>query len=151
MLLRDASPQDLAAIVALLADDALGATREELTDPLPEPYHDAFAAIEADPNNRVMVLVDDRDEVVGTFQLTLLPNLSHRGSWRAQIEAVRIAASHRGQGIGRRLIEDAIQMARAADCRLVQLTTDRAREDAVEFYLSLGFEATHHGMKLRLR
>jgi ribosomal protein S18 acetylase RimI-like enzyme len=150
MLYRDATVQDLPAIVALLADDALGAGREELSDPLPQAYHEAVAAIEADPNNRVLVLVEDTT-VVGTLQLTLIPNLSHRGSWRAQIEGVRVAASHRGRGLGRRLIEQAIEIAREAGCLLVQLTTDRAREDALDFYRSLGFEPTHHGMKRKLR
>ena len=150
MRLREATREDLPTIVGMLADDPLGAEREEFVDPLPSAYTDAFTAITTDPNQRLLVLVDD-DDIVGTLQLTLLPNLSHRGAWRAQIEGVRIARSHRGRGAGRILLEGAVEQARDAGCLLVQLTTDRTRDGAVAFYQSLGFEATHHGMKLRLR
>lgn len=147
---RDAREDDLPALVALLADDPLGATREEATDPLPPAYRDAFAAIAADANQRLVVAELD-GAVVGTLQISYLPNLSHRGSWRAQIEGVRVARGDRGGGVGRRMVEWAVERARERGCRLVQLTTDRRRPDARAFYERLGFEATHDGMKLLLR
>ena len=143
---RRAIAADLAAIVALLADDVLGAAREKPGDPA---YAAAFAAIEADPN-QLLAVAEDGGRIVGCLQLTFIPGLSHRGAWRGQIESVRIAASERGGGLGRRVFAWAIGECRARGCRLVQLTTDKSRTDARRFYESLGFVASHEGMKLAL-
>ncbi|APF36851.1 Ribosomal protein S18 acetylase RimI and related acetyltransferases [Chelatococcus sambhunathii] len=149
MRFRDATGADLAAIVALLADDPLGATREAPAVELPSAYAEAFAAIAADANNRLIV-ADDGGAVVGCLQLTFIPGLTYTGGWRAQIEGVRIAQSQRGRGLGRAMFNWAIEQARARGCRLVQLTTNKARPDALRFYESLGFTASHEGMKLDL-
>ena len=133
------------AIVAMLADDALGATRESPDDLT--PYRKAFQDIDADPNQ--FLAVADRDgEVVGTLQLTYLPGLSRKGGTRAQIEAVRVRATERGTGLGSQLIAWAVDQARQRGCILVQLTTDTARTDAHRFYEQLGFTASHLGFKL---
>lgn len=147
--IRPAEAGDLPAIVALLADDPLGARRERLADPLPESYTAAFAEIEADPRNELVVAERD-GAVVGCLQLTFIPGLSRQGAERAQIESVRVARSERGQGLGRVLFEWAIARARARGCHLVQLTTDKSRPEALKFYESLGFAASHEGMKLAL-
>lgn len=149
MRFRDANQADLAGIVGLLADDALGAARERYEEPLPDCYERAFAAIQADPHSRVIV-AEDGDGLAGCLQITLIPNLSHQGSWRALIEAVRVAERLRGQGVGRRLFEYAIGLARDAGCGMVQLTTDRSRPEALKFYENLGFVHSHAGMKLKL-
>lgn len=149
MRFRDATEADLAAVVALLADDPLGATRESPGAELPPAYAEAFAAIAADPNNRLIV-ADDEGAVVGCLQLTFIPGLTYTGGWRAQIEGVRIARSHRGRGLGRAMFEWAIGEARGRGCRLVQLTTNKARPDALRFYENLGFVASHEGLKLDL-
>jgi ribosomal protein S18 acetylase RimI-like enzyme len=145
--LRDARRDEVPTIVAMLADDILGGAREA-TDDL-RPYYDAYDAIARDPNNRLLVTEID-GTLAGCLQLTFIPGLSRRAAWRAQIESVRIAAHARGGGFGRRMIEAAIALARAQGCKLVQLTTDKARTDALRFYESLGFVVTHEGMKLSL-
>jgi GNAT superfamily N-acetyltransferase len=148
-LIRRAVAGDVPAIVALLADDPLGATRETATDLA--PYMEAFAAIDADRSELLLVLVDDTDaEVIGTMQLSFLPGLSRGGATRAQIEAVRVKDGHRGERLGERLIAHAIEEARSRGCALVQLTTDKTRTDAHRFYERLGFVASHEGMKLAL-
>ena len=149
MIVRDAEQRDLTAIVALYADDQLGSTRERPGEPLAEEYLGAFRAVTDDPRTRLVVAEVD-GEVVGTLQLTHLPHLVRRGGERAQIEAVRVASSHRGSGLGRELMTWAVDQARARGCALVQLTTDAARPDAHRFYESLGFTASHVGMKLTL-
>ena len=133
----------------MLADDALGAKREAYASPLPQEYYAAFEAIDVDPNNELVVacLVD---KVVGVLQLTFIPYLTYRGSWRAQIEGVRVDASVRSRGVGRQLFQWAIERARQRGCRLLQLTSDKARPDAIRFYESLGFLASHEGLKLQL-
>uniref|UniRef100_UPI003216F348 GNAT family N-acetyltransferase n=1 Tax=uncultured Arthrobacter sp. TaxID=114050 RepID=UPI003216F348 len=87
---------------------------------------------------------------VATFQLSFLPGLSRRGSWRAQLEAVRVGTELRGQGVGAVLVEWAIDESRRRGCSLMQLTTDKSRSDAHRFYERLGFAASHEGMKLAL-
>jgi GNAT superfamily N-acetyltransferase len=149
LLIRDAGLMDLPAIVALLADDDKGRTRESMGGVLDAGYSMAFAAIDADPNQHL--LVAERDGfIVGTFQLSFLPGLSFRGAWRGQIEAVRIASSVRGQGLGREMISWAIERCRERGCRMVQLTSHAGRERAHAFYQRLGFERSHIGMKLHL-
>ena len=150
MTFRRAGQRDLPAIVRLLADDPLGANRERYDEPLPQGYLRAFEAIEADPNNELVVACL-QDEVVGVLQLTFIPYLTYQGGWRALIEAVRIDSKHRSQGLGKQMFEWAIERSRRRGCHLVQLTTDKARPDAKRFYESLGFAASHEGMKLNLK
>ncbi len=145
--IRAATPDDLPAIVAMLADDPLGAQRESPDDLT--PYRNALERLAADPNQHVVVAVRE-GRVIGTLQLTIIPGLSHRGATRALIEAVRIHADERGSGLGSRLIEWAIDTSRRLDCQMVQLTSDKARTDAHRFYERLGFTASHEGFKLRL-
>ncbi len=149
MQLRLATLADLPQCIALLADDELGATRENPTLPLDERYLAAFNAIHNADNNELVVMAQD-DEIIGMLQLTFIPQLSHLGSWRAHIEGVRIASTHRGQGLGRQLFEWAINRAKQKRCRLVQLTSNKKRTDAVRFYESLGFVASHDGFKLAI-
>ncbi len=146
VMFRAATVADVPAIVALLADDVLGAARERPGDPA---YDAAFAAIEADPN-QVMAVADCGGRIVGCLQLTFIPGISHRGAWRGQVESVRIGADQRGSGLGRRMMEWAMDQCRARGCRMVQLTTDKSRADARRFYESLGFVASHEGMKRAL-
>jgi ribosomal protein S18 acetylase RimI-like enzyme len=145
----EARIEDLPAIVRLLADDPLGAKRERFANPLPASYLRAFEAIDADPNNELVVACQGT-EVVGVLQLTFIPYLTYQGGWRALIEAVRIDSKHRSQGLGRTMFQWAIARSRERGCHLVQLTTDKSRADAKRFYESLGFAASHEGMKLFL-
>jgi GNAT superfamily N-acetyltransferase len=147
--LRRARPEDLPAIVALLADDILGQAREDAAQPLDSRYLAAFAAIAADPNQSLMA-AEREGEVVATLQLTFLPGLSKKGAWRGLIEAVRVRSDWRGQGLGAELIAWAVETSRARGCAAVQLTTDKRRLDAHRFYERLGFEASHLGYRLEL-
>lgn len=147
--IRHARQEDVYAIVALLADDDIAASREEVTNPLPHEYWDAFEAIDADPRTSLLVAVA-HEEVLGTLQLTYLPGLSRRGALRAQIEAVRVAQKMRGLGLGTHLFEYAIAEAQRQGASLIQLTTDARRNEAQRFYKRLGFAETHAGMRLFL-
>jgi ribosomal protein S18 acetylase RimI-like enzyme len=146
---RRAERSDVPRIVRLLADDPLGAKRERYETPLPSSYLDAFDAIDSDPNNEVVVACL-AGEVVGVLQVTFIPGLTYQGGWRALIEGVRVDAKVRSSGLGKAMIEHAIQRSRERGCHLVQLTTDKSRPAAKRFYEALGFLATHEGMKLNL-
>ncbi|WP_338875776.1 GNAT family N-acetyltransferase [Spirosoma sp. SC4-14] len=147
---RLATANDLVEIVQMLADDPLGSMREKLELPLPEAYIKAFERIIKD-SNQELTLAELNGKPVGTFQLTFIQYLTHQGGLRAQIEAVRVHSTHRGKGIGTAMFTYAIERAREQGCYMLQLTTDKQRPKAVHFYESLGFVATHEGMKLNLR
>lgn len=142
---RRAVAENVPAIVAMLADDPLGAAREAPDDL--EPYVAAFAAVDGNPN-QLLVVADADGEIVATAQLTFMAGLSHRGLWRAEIEAVRVRTDQRGNGLGTRLIRWCVDRAGERGCGLVQLTSNAARADARRFYERLGFTASHTGFKL---
>ena len=150
LTLRAAREGDVPALVSLIAADQLGATRDGVRDAADlAAYAAAFAAIDADPAH-ILVVAEIAGEIVGTMQLSFLPGLARRGALRAQIEAVRVAESTQGSGLGTAMIGWAIDEARRRGCALVQLTTDKSRLDAHRFYQRLGFVASHEGMKLAL-
>jgi GNAT superfamily N-acetyltransferase len=147
--MRRATRQNLPRIVEMLADDAIGATREALADPLPREYWDAFDAIQTDPNQYLAVAELD-GVVVGCLQLTFVPGLTRLGMWRAIVEGVRVDSARRGARIGETMLAWAIEEACRRGCGLIQLTTDKRRTDAHRFYERLGFVASHEGMKLSI-
>jgi ribosomal protein S18 acetylase RimI-like enzyme len=147
MNIREARHKDLAAIVAMLADDELGRGREDPNDL--DHYSLIFGTIEGDVRNAIMVA--ERDEhILGCFQITYITGLSRKGATRALIEGVRTHKDARGQGIGEAMMKHAIEMARAKGCALVQLTSDKSRTRAHDFYKRLGFHMSHEGFKLDL-
>ncbi|MEV7200009.1 GNAT family N-acetyltransferase [Streptomyces griseoluteus] len=147
LAIRPANPDDIPAIVAMLADDPLGAQRESPDDLT--PYLAAFERLDTDPNQHLVVAVRD-GRVIGTLQLTIIPGLSRRGATRSLIEAVRVHAEERGSGLGSELIQWAVDTSRHLGCHLVQLTSDKTRTNAHRFYERLGFTASHEGFKLSL-
>jgi ribosomal protein S18 acetylase RimI-like enzyme len=147
--IRPARRDDVAAIVAMLADDALGRGRERIEHPLPSSYFQAFEQVEHDPNIQLMVAEGEGGEVVGCLQLCILPGLSSQGASRALIEDVRVASRCRSRGIGEQLVQWAIAEARGKGCKLVELLTHETRVDAQRFYTRLGFAASHVGMTMR--
>jgi ribosomal protein S18 acetylase RimI-like enzyme len=150
VVLRRAVAADVPAIVGLIAADQLGESRDGVRDAADRAaYEAAFAAIDADPA-QLLVVAEAAEQVVGTLQLTFIPGLARRGALRAQIEAVRVAGSFRGAGLGSAMLGWAIGEARLRRCALVQLTTDKSRGEAQRFYQRLGFVASHEGMKLPL-
>jgi ribosomal protein S18 acetylase RimI-like enzyme len=150
VLFRKARRGDLRAMLELLNDAKMGNIPEHIEDPLPRVYEDAFTIIDGDPNQLLLVgEIDGR--IVASLQLTFIPGIAHQGAWRAQVEAVRVARELRGQRIGEAMMRHVIALARERGCDRMQLTTNKARDDAQRFYRRLGFVASHEGMKLRLR
>jgi ribosomal protein S18 acetylase RimI-like enzyme len=146
---RRAVPDDLPRIVALLADDPIGRARENAGPQLDTRYREAFAAIERDPN-QLLAVAERSGHVIGVLQLSFIPGLTRRGMWRGQIEGVRVAADERAGGVGRAMLQWAVEECTRRGCGLVQLTSDKRRSAAHGFYEALGFEATHQGYKLSL-
>ena len=149
LLFREALEKDIPALVALLADDELGQQREDVSKPLNKVYLQMFDNISKDPNN-VLIVAEENQTIVGMLQLTFIPYLTHIGSWRCLIEGVRISRQYRNKGIGNKLFDWAIERAKIKKCKIVQLTSDKQRPNAIRFYQRLGFEASHEGLKLKL-
>jgi ribosomal protein S18 acetylase RimI-like enzyme len=147
LLFRSATIDDVSTIVQMLSDDPLGSKRERFGTPLPESYLNAFNSINEDPNNE-LIMATIAAEIAGFMQITFIPYLTYQGGWRALIEGVRVNKKLRNQGIGKQMFQWAIDRAKKKNCHLIQLTTDKQRPDAIKFYESLGFHATHEGMKL---
>lgn len=143
IVFRDAVLADVPDVVALLRDDALGSQREgsDLSD-----YRDAFQRMQ-DEGNNTLVVGELAGRIMATYQLTFISGLSLRAARRAQIESVRVAGDARGQKIGEAMISDAKMRARAAGCRLMQLTMNKTRTDSARFYERLGFTPSHIGYK----
>ncbi|MCK1547424.1 GNAT family N-acetyltransferase [Bradyrhizobium sp. 147] len=146
--IRRARRDDVAVIVAMLADDHLGRARERVEDPLPAAYYAAFARVERDPN-LTLVVAESEGRVVGCLQLAILPGISSQGGVRGLLEDVRVASDCRSRGIGERLVQWAVAEAKARGCNLVELLTHQTRVDAQRFYKRLGFTASHVGMTVR--
>ena len=151
MNFRKATRNDVNEIVQMIADDELGKTRENFQIPLPVAYLQAFENIDKDPNQELIVVENEKSEIIGTLQLSFIQYLTYRGGIRAQIEAVRIRKDHRGLGLGKTMFEWAIVQSRKRNAHLIQLTTDKKRPKAIKFYEDLGFKATHEGMKMHLQ
>lgn len=147
--IRKAKKDDVLRIVELLSQDFLGKQREAYQEPLTQKYYDAFKEIDAEKNNYLMV-AESENKIIGTLQLTIIRYLTYQGGKRAQIEGVRVDQSYRGRSVGKMMVEWAIAKAKELDCHVIQLTTDKQRPNALEFYKKLGFLASHEGLKLHL-
>jgi len=134
----------------MIADDELGKTGEDYRIPLPDYYLKAFENINSDKNQELIVVENDKAEIIGTLQLSFIQYLTYRGGIRAQIEAVRIKKDQRGRGVGKRMFEWVIHRAKERNAHLIQLTTDKERPRAIKFYEDLGFKSTHEGMKMHI-
>ena len=148
--IRNATKEDVPAIVEMLANDVLGSQREDFQIPLPEKYYKAFEKLRRNPIHELIVAEGQQGNIIGTLQISFLQYLTYRGSIRAQFEAVRVHEAYRGQGIGQQLFEWAIARAKKKGAHVIQLTTDKQRPEAKKFYEGLGFKASHEGMKLHL-
>ncbi|MFE5622474.1 GNAT family N-acetyltransferase [Streptomyces virginiae] len=160
MIFRVATRRDLPAVLALLADEDL--VPDPASTTVGEEHERAFAAIAADARNELLVLTDgaggsqagegpEADEVVlGCLQLTYIPGLGRGGRDRALVEAVRVRADRRGEGLGAELMRLAAERARGRGCGLIQLTSNKRRTAAHRFYERLGFARSHEGFKLPL-
>ncbi len=148
MNFRKATENDVSTIVEMIADDELGKKRENFQNSLPKEYRKAFAKINSDENQELIVVENENYEIIGTLQLSFIQYLTYQGGIRAQIEAVRIRKDKRGHGIGKMMFKWAINRAKERNAHLLQLTTDKKRPKAIKFYEDLGFKATHEGMKI---
>ena len=149
LIYRHATENDIPVLIKMLSDDSLGKLREDASVPVNPCYLAAMQHIQNDPNNELTIVESD-GAIVGMLQLTFIPYLTYKGSWRCLIEGVRIKEGYRGKGLGTLVFQWAIERAKEKKCHLVQLTSDKQRSDAIRFYENLGFKASHEGFKLKI-
>jgi ribosomal protein S18 acetylase RimI-like enzyme len=149
VIFEKADISHLQEIVKLLIEDDLGKARESLSGESFKQYKKAFKKISED-KNQYLAIGKIGDEIVATCHLTIMPSLTLQGSTRLQIEAVRVKIEWRGKKIGEKMIDFVKDFAVKNDCNLIQLTTNKSRDDAKRFYERVGFEASHIGMKLKI-
>ena len=150
LIIRPARKEDVREIVHLVnAGGPGGKPRGVIPDPFPLYYFETFEKISANPSCRLMV-AEMEGKVIGTFQLNFLTYLAAKGRDDIQVEAIHVKQEYRGQGIGTEMMKWVIAEAKRRNCRRIQLTSDKTRQDAHRFYERCGFKATHEGMKLVL-
>jgi GNAT superfamily N-acetyltransferase len=149
LLIREAQPEDLEAIIRLHEEDELGAHGDAWTPENRPAYETAFAAIARSPENKLFVAVDG-SEVVGTFQLTFIPNLTGRGALRVKVESVKVKAARRSGGIGAQMMAFAEAEARVRGAAMLELSSNKTRKDAHRFYERIGYARSHEGFKKKL-
>ena len=146
-----AKEEDLKFIVDLLIEDDLGKTREELNDSTYSLYLKAFHLIAKDQNQALIVVKNNSNIVVATCHLSIMPSLSYKGTTRLNIEAVRVKDEFRGQNIGEWMFQKIFEFGKERDAKIFQLTTNKKRTRAKQFYERLGFVASHEGMKFSFK
>lgn len=146
---RNATAADLPFIIGLIVEDSVVVTDDDPSESGSETYLAALAAIDADPNEE-MLIAEEAGAPIGCFQISYLPGLARRGAWRGMIENVHVAATHRNGGRGGAMIRWAVERCRERGCGMVQLTSNKKRLDAHRFYERLGFQRSHEGFKLYL-
>lgn len=148
-LLRNPVSADLEALILLLSDDPISASRGDVDSDDDHPlYRAALERIIEDPANSLLVVVDQTGAVIATLQLTVIPGMARRGATRLLVEAVRVGSAQRSNGIGGSMMRWVTGTAAIGlGAQLVQLTSDAARTDAHRFYQRLGFTPSHIGYK----
>jgi GNAT superfamily N-acetyltransferase len=146
--IRPAEKKDLARLVELMAALTITTSQAEsdgastLAD-----YEKVFEQIDRDSNHHLLV-VEVEGDVVGSGDLLIVPNLSHRGLPWAVIENVIVDKSIRLKGIGRELVQHMIDMAKRSRCYKIGLSSSKKRPAAHRLYESLGFR--QYGLGYRI-
>lgn len=149
LIIRKATIDDLPFIVGIIENDNVTGSTEDVSAPQGPAYRDAFAAIDADPNQRLLI-AELGGEPVGTFQLTYTPGIARKGQWRCTVEGVHVSPAHRNKRIGEKMMTWAENAARERGCGLVQLTSHKTRTDAHRFYERIAYAKSHEGFKKAL-
>ena len=114
--------------------------------PDPAVAEDIIETVLEDPRRTLLVATMD-DEVVGTADVLVVPNLTHGGHPWAVVENVVVDEAWRQRGIGRALFGEIDAITRGAGCYMVQLLTLDHRHDAHAFYASIGYAPVARGFR----
>lgn len=138
-LIRQADASDLEAILGIYAQEGFDAGETVSL----EAARRLFERMQAYPFYRLYVAELGR-EIVGAFALLIMDNLGHCGAPSAIVEDLVVTPRFQRQGIGRSMMEWAMEAARSVGCYKLVLSSAEGRVGAHAFYESLGFEP--HGV-----
>lgn len=130
MSVRLATPADAGRLSDLLVDLGYSLTADEVERG------------RAEPGTRVLV-AEENDHVVGLLSMHTRRQFQLAGVV-SSIDALVVAVSHRGNGVGRALVQEACRAAEQLGATFVDLNSNVARVDARRFYEHLGFEVVSH-------
>ena len=131
--IREAVRSDLEAILGLYAELDDGRSLD-LCD-----AESVFERMQSYPDYTVYV-AELVGEVVGVFELLIMDNLAHLGAPSGVVEDVVVGSQWQRQGIGKVMMQYAIQQCRKAGCYKLTLSSNLKRKSAHAFYESLGFQ-----------
>lgn len=104
-----------------------------------EKAQDIFLKQQQYPDYQVYVAVYEH-QIVGTFALLIMENMAHLGTPSVVVEDVGVLPAMQGKGIGKLMMEFALQYAQEKGCYKMSLSSNLRREKAHLFYESLGFK-----------
>ncbi|MFW5420678.1 GNAT family N-acetyltransferase [Nocardiopsis sp. CNT-189] len=141
MIIRAAIRSDLGAILRLLRELGDGAPEQSGTVRMSSAAVRAWTRIEADPDRSVLV-AERRGQIIGTLDLLVVANLTHDAQPWCVVDNLVVDPASRRNGVGRALLEDAVDRASRAGCYKVELVSHESGHAAPEFYRSVGFEGS---------
>lgn len=98
-----------------------------------------FKKMKSYPDYKIYV-AEDENVIVGTFALAIMDNIAHLGSPSGLVEDVVVSAKMQGKGIGKKMMETAMDLCRSKGCYKLALSSNLKRVNAHRFYESIGFE-----------
>lgn len=149
LIFRKAAKEDIIPIIEMVWDDVLRKNDRMAPSFDREIYMEQFEKISNDENQYLLVVEHPNMEIVAACQITLIHYLPFLDK-RVLVEFVRVKSDLKGQGIGRKMFTWIESTARSWNANMIQLTTDARRQQAQDFYTSLGYQPSHIGMKLLL-
>ena len=145
---RLATEEDIPRIIDLYDELTISTSEVEMSRSSSlEDYRNMFAEIYTDPRHELLV-AEHEGEIVGTVVLLIVPNLSHNATPWALVENIVVGHQYRRRGFGKLLLEYAIAQAKERRCHRIELCSDKRREEAHQFYESIGFGASAYGFRI---
>ena len=148
IIIRLATVNDIPRILQLYNELVITSSGiESDKKPSLEDYQKTLDEISSIPGYELLV-AEDKDGILGTMVLLIMPNLTHRASPWALVENLIIDSKQQRRNIGRKIMEYAIHRAKDEGCYKIILNSNKRRRGAHKFYRSLGFEAISHGFSI---
>ncbi len=146
MIIRAAIRSDLGAILRLLRELGDTTHAQSAHVRMSSAAVRAWTRMENDPDRTILV-AEQRGQIIGTLDLLVVANLTHDAQPWAVVDNLVVDPLTRGRGIGRALMEDALDRATRAGCYKVELLSHENGQDVHRFHTALGFDSSAEGFR----
>ncbi|WP_026122300.1 GNAT family N-acetyltransferase [Nocardiopsis halotolerans] len=146
MIIRAAIRSDLGAILRLLREIGDTTHTQSAHVRMSSAAVRAWTRMENDPDRTVLV-AEQRGQIIGTLDLLVVANLTHDAQPWAVVDNLVVDPLVRRRGIGRALMEDALDRATGAGCHKVELLSHGSGQGFHQFCLALGFDSSTEGFR----